>query len=97
MYAATALFAIGNGIMWPSVSSFLSSLASAPTQGTVQGFAGSVSSLASIVGLLIGGAIFTSLEGGVFGLSGVVMFFSALLAVHLRSYSSAVPRAPVAA
>ncbi|MDJ0768776.1 MAG: MFS transporter [Ilumatobacter sp.] len=97
VYAATALFAIGNGIMWPSVSSFLSSLASAPTQGTVQGFAGSVSSLASIVGLLIGGAIFTSLEGGVFGLSGVVMFFSALLAVHLRSYSSAVPRAPVAA
>jgi MFS family permease len=91
VYAATLLFALGNGIMWPSVSAFLSGLASDETQGTVQGFAGSVSSMASIVGLLVGGALFTTLEEGVFGLAGAVMLVSAGLAVHLRGYSELSP------
>jgi MFS family permease len=90
VYVAAVLFAVGNGVMWPSVSAFLSSLASNETQGTVQGIAGSVSSLASIVGLLAGGLLFTVIEGGVFAIAGLVMLASAGLAVHLRSYSSAV-------
>lgn len=86
VYLATALFAIGNGIMWPSVSAFLAGLASSATQGAVQGIAGSVSSLASIVGLLVGGALFATIEVGVFAVAGVVMFASAVLAGHLRVY-----------
>lgn len=89
VFFAAVLFAFGNGLMWPSVSAFLASLASDESQGTVQGLAGSVSSLASIVGLLVGGALFASLDVGVFGLAGVVMLASAGLAVHLRSYGNA--------
>jgi DHA1 family tetracycline resistance protein-like MFS transporter len=88
VYLAAVLFALGNGIMWPSVSAFLSSLKTDEIQGTVQGMAGSVSSLASIVGLLVGGAMFASLDVGVFGLAGVIMLASAGLAVHLRTYGS---------
>jgi MFS family permease len=87
VYVSTALFALGNGLMWPSVSALLSSLAAPRTQGAVQGFAGSVSSLSSIVGLLVGGAMFAALGGGVFGVAGLVMLASGVLAVHLRSYA----------
>ena len=89
VFGAAVLFAVGNGLMWPSVSAFLASLASDESQGTVQGLAGSVSSLASILGLLAGGALFASLDVGVFGLAGVVMLASAGLAVHLRAYAAA--------
>ena len=87
VYVSTALFVLGNGLMWPSVSAMLSSLAAPRTQGAVQGFAGSVSSLSSIVGLLAGGAMFAALGGGVFGVAGLVMLASGALAVHLRSYA----------
>lgn len=89
VFLAAALFALGNGIMWPSVSAFLASLASRDTQGTVQGIAGSVSSLASIIGLLVGGVVFSVIEGGVFGIAGLVMLASAVLAGHLRVYEPA--------
>jgi DHA1 family tetracycline resistance protein-like MFS transporter len=87
VYLAAVLFALGNGIMWPSVSAFLSSLASEDIQGTVQGIAGSVSSLASIIGLIVGGALFAAVDVGVFALAGVLMLASAVLAVHLRTYT----------
>ncbi len=96
VFFAAVLFAFGNGLMWPSVSAFLSSLASAETQGVVQGIAGSVSSLASIIGLLVGGALFASLDVGVFGMAGVVMLASAFLAVRLRSFATPPATAPAA-
>jgi MFS family permease len=58
IYLAAVLFALGNGIMWPSVQSLLSKLAGERDQGTVQGIAGSVGGLASIVGLVAGGLLF---------------------------------------
>ena len=87
VFIAAVFFALGNGLMWPSVSAFLSSLANAESQGVVQGVAGSVSSLASIIGLLVGGALFATLDVGVFGMAGIVMLAAAGLAVHLRSYA----------
>jgi len=58
IYVAAVLFAVGNGIMWPSVLSLLSKLAGEENQGAVQGVAGSAGGLASILGLVAGGLLF---------------------------------------
>ena len=47
-YLATGFFALGDGLMWPSFLSLLSKIAGRKYQGTVQGFASSFGSLASI-------------------------------------------------
>ncbi len=51
IYAAAILYALGNGLMWPSYLSMLSKLGGDKQQGSVQGTANSAGSLASIVGL----------------------------------------------
>ena len=53
MYVAVILFALGNGLMWPSFMSILSKLAGTVLQGAVQGVAGSFGGLASIIGLIL--------------------------------------------
>ena len=52
---AVILFAVGNGLMWPSFMSILSRRAGTRLQGAVQGVAGSFGGLASIIGLTLGG------------------------------------------
>jgi DHA1 family tetracycline resistance protein-like MFS transporter len=66
IYLAAALFAAGNGIMWPSVLSLLSKLADEQDQGAVQGVAGSAGSLASIFGLVMGGLLFEQFGAATF-------------------------------
>ena len=70
--AAVILFAGGNGIMWPSFLSVLSKRAG-DDQGVVQGFASSAGSLASIIGLIAGGLLFSVLNANTFLLSAAVM------------------------
>ncbi|MGC1264211.1 MAG: MFS transporter, partial [Nitrososphaeraceae archaeon] len=53
--SAVVLFALGNGLMWPSFMSILSKRAGTVLQGAVQGVAGSVGGIASIIGLIGGG------------------------------------------
>jgi predicted MFS family arabinose efflux permease len=55
LYLAAVLFALGDGIMWPSVESTVAQAGGAQDQGVVQGVADSAGSLASIGGLLLGG------------------------------------------
>lgn len=62
LYAGAVLFALGNGIMWPSFLAVMSSATDDDYQGLVQGFAGSTASLASIIGL-ISGAFFYRMFG----------------------------------
>jgi DHA1 family tetracycline resistance protein-like MFS transporter len=83
IYAGTALLALGNGLMWPSLLSTISKAAGEDVQGTVQGFAGSVAAVASILGLLAGGLLYESAHTGVFATSAVVT-----LAVFILSLSS---------
>lgn len=64
-YAAAALYALGNGLMWPSFLSLLSDRAG-DNQGYIQGLGNSAGSLASIAGLLMGGILFTAMKGGIF-------------------------------
>ncbi|HET7147757.1 MAG TPA: MFS transporter [Candidatus Nitrosopolaris sp.] len=71
---AVILFAVGNGLMWPSFMSILSGLAGSKLQGAVQGVAGSFGGLASIVGLSMGGFLYNSIGGATFLISaGVIL------------------------
>ncbi|MCG8320682.1 MAG: MFS transporter [Cytophagales bacterium] len=58
IYTAAFLFALGNGLMWPSYLSILSKLGGEKQQGSVQGVANSSGSLASIIGLISGGYLY---------------------------------------
>jgi MFS family permease len=73
---AVILFAVGNGLMWPSFMSILSRRAGSKLQGAVQGVAGSFGGLASIVGLTLGGFLYNSIGGATFLISaGIIMAF----------------------
>ena len=74
IYAAAVLFAVGNGLMWPPVMSILANRAGTVYQGTVQGVANSFASLASIIGLLVGGLLYTTLGATTFLISAGVIF-----------------------
>ncbi len=74
LYAAAVLFAIGNGLMWPSFMSILSNRAGTIHQGAVQGLVGSFGGLASIIGLTIGGLLYTLLGATTFLISAGVIF-----------------------
>jgi len=74
VYAAVILFAVGNGLMWPSFMSILSKRAGKNLQGAVQGVAGSFGGLASIIGLIVGGLLFNLIGGFTFLVSAGVIF-----------------------
>jgi MFS transporter, DHA1 family, tetracycline resistance protein len=78
---AVILFAVGNGLMWPSFMSILSRRAGSKLQGAVQGVAGSFGGLASIVGLSLGGFLYNSIGGATFLISAGV-----ILAVFVMSF-----------
>lgn len=91
-YAGAACMALGNGLLWPSVVSLLSRAAGDRHQGAVQGFAGSVGAVASITGLLLGGALFDAVGPRVFWLSAVLIGVSLVMVGRVRG-----PRAPLPA
>jgi MFS family permease len=67
--ASVALFALGNGLMWPTVVATLARLAGERLQGSAQGLASSCASAASIVGLVAGGFTYEPLGAATFALS----------------------------
>lgn len=78
---ALILFAVGNGLMWPSFMSILSRRAGSKLQGTVQGVAGSFGGLASIIGLILGGFLYNSIGGATFLISAGI-----ILAIFIMSF-----------
>ena len=68
-----AVLALGNGLLWPSLLSLLSKAAGPWAQGAIQGIAGSLSAVASIVGLVAGGMCYGVLREGVFVLAAVIV------------------------
>ncbi len=82
-YAAAVLFALGNGLMWPSFLSLLSKAAGKKYQGSVQGFASSMGSLASIAGLIIGGALYERLGAVTFLVAAAIIYLVFLLSFRL--------------
>jgi MFS family permease len=83
VYGAAILFALGNGLMWPSFMSILSKRAGSVLQGAVQGVAGSFGSLASITGLIAGGLLYNLLGAATFLISAGIIFFVAILSIKL--------------
>lgn len=84
IYGATALLALGNGVMWPSLLAMLSTEAGDRTQGLVQGFASSSSATASITGLLVGGVLYEVLAQRVFIVAAVVTVLATFVALRVR-------------
>ncbi len=85
-YVAAMLFAVGNGIMWPSIQSILSKLAGKENQGLVQGFSGSFISIASILGLIGGGFIYELLGRGSFIISALIIYLVFILSLRIRYF-----------
>jgi MFS transporter, DHA1 family, tetracycline resistance protein len=85
LYIAGALFATGNGLMWPSFLSLLSKTAGKKSQGIVQGFASSSGSLASIIGLIAGGLLYTSFGAATFLISAFIIYCTSILSLRLFS------------
>ena len=83
LYVAAVLFAVGNGLMWPSVMSILSKCAGSDHQGAVQGIAGSFGSLASIIGLIVGGVLYGFFEENVFLISAGIIFAVFIMSFRL--------------
>lgn len=83
LYGAAILFAIGNGLMWPCVMSVLSKRAGSVHQGAVQGVASSFASLASIIGLTIGGLLYNLIGITTFLISAGVIFTVFIMSFRL--------------
>ncbi len=82
------LFAAGNGIGWPSFMSILSKTGNKSQQGAIQGFASSAGSLASIIGLVLGGILYTQLHSMVFIVPAAVMLV-VIFSLSLKALSRA--------
>ncbi len=82
-YGAAVLFALGNGLMWPSFMTLLSRTGQPQMQGSIQGLAGGMGGLASIVGLITGGLLYSSIRELTFAISALIIAAAALLATSL--------------
>ena len=85
IYTAAILFAIGNGIMWPSFLSLLGQMGKVNEQGYIQGIASSAGSLASIIGLIVGGFLYSLYASTSFLIAAVVFIIVFGLALVLPS------------
>jgi MFS family permease len=81
-FGGAILLAVGNGLMWASVVALLSK-AAGEHQGAVQGLAGSVGAAASIVGLVLGGMMYSHLSGWLFVWSSGLIFVVVILSLRL--------------
>ncbi len=88
VYTAVILFAIGNGLMWPSFMSILSKRAGSVLQGSVQGIAGSFGGLASIIGLILGGFLYILIGPITFLISAGVIFVVFIMSFRLLKIKS---------
>lgn len=86
---AVILFAVGNGLMWPSFMSILSRRAGSKLQGAVQGIAGSFGGLASILGLTLGGFLYNSIGAITFLISAIVIFAVFVMSFKLLKWKGA--------
>jgi MFS family permease len=83
LFLAVVLFSAGNGLMWPSFLSLLSKVAGKVYQGAVQGFAGSAGSLASIIGLISGGLIYSQIGSATFFIPGSLILLIFVLSFRM--------------
>ena len=83
MFAGVLFFSIGNGVMWPSFLSILSRVGGSKFQGALQGYASSAGSLASIIGLILGGVLYSKIGVATFFISAVLMLIIFIVSFRL--------------
>ena len=83
LYLAALLFALGDGVMWPSVESTVARVGGAEDQGAGQGIADSAGSLANIIGLPLGGIAYESVGPKTFLLSAGCALVAFVLSLRL--------------
>jgi MFS family permease len=88
-YVAAILFALGNGLMWPSFMSILSRRVGTDNQGVVQGVASSFGSIASIIGLIMGGLLYNMIGSTTFLISTAVIFLVFIMSFRLLKIKKA--------
>lgn len=92
IYMAAFLFALGNGLMWPSYLSILAKLGGEKQQGSVQGVANSSGSLASIVGLIAGGFLYGETGSFTFLFTAGMLLVVLLLSFRMPSIESQIAK-----
>ena len=92
IYLGAAFLALGNGIMWPSLLSLISKRSGEKFQGTIQGYASSLGSMASIIGLLAGGVLYHQMGANIFILSAVIIFIIFIMCFNLKKILSAIEK-----
>lgn len=90
-YVALILFALGNGLMWPSFMSILSKRAGTVHQGVIQGVGSSMGSLASIIGLILGGLLYNLIGPTTFLISAAVIFVVFVMSFKLLKRKEPIP------
>ena len=87
LYLANTILSIGNGLMWPSFLALLSRTGNKRMQGAIQGYGNSMGSFASMLGLILGGLLFESIQTMVFAIGGVIfLLITLLMIIHLNSH-----------
>ncbi|MEL6356612.1 MAG: MFS transporter, partial [Bacteroidota bacterium] len=84
-YAGIILLSLGNGLMWPSFLSILGRTGPKNRQGSLQGYANSMGSLAGIFGLVGGGLLYATFGPQVFYVGGAIIILIFLLSFRLPS------------
>ena len=72
--------------MWPSFMSILSRRAGSENQGVIQGVASSFGSISSIIGLIIGGVLYSIIGATTFLISAAVIFLVFIMSFRLLNY-----------
>lgn len=80
LYLAVTVMAFGNGVMWPSFMAILSKTGTSDTQGTIQGYGSSMGSIASIIGLILGGILIQEIGVSIF-ISGAILFLLIMILI----------------
>ncbi len=88
LYIANTLLSLGNGLMWPSFLALLSAAGTKKAQGAIQGYGTSMGSIASMLGLVIGGTLFESITTSVFILGACIfVIITLLMLIHRHRHS----------
>jgi len=83
LYVANTFLSIGNGLMWPSFMALLARTGNPHIQGAIQGYGNSMGSIASMLGLIIGGVLFETMGTVVFMLAAsIFMVIALLMCIH---------------
>ena len=77
-YASAVLYAVGNGLAWPTFQARVAEVGG-DAQGAVHGAASSAGSLASIFGLVTGGLLYPHLGGSLFAVAAALFGLVVLL------------------